>query len=129
MGRADKLIAAAKDAQGAAVEAEVQDMSPKPDDIPHDVWELIQETGELATRRLHEIISGPRFMRLRAGDQAKLIALAQNRAYGMPKQNNAATAGGKKRALAGDVTASELQAMADRTVLPEYSRVIPKSED
>jgi hypothetical protein len=122
MSRLDKLITQAAEKQAAAVEAEVQEMAIKPDDIPNDVWELIQENGALATQRLNEILSSPRFTRLRAGDQAKLIALAQNRAYGMPKQNTAAM-NGKNRGLAGDVTASELRDLAARAALPEYKRI------
>lgn len=122
MGRGDKLVAQAKQAQQVDEAVEIQEMALKPDDIPAEVWAMIQENGELATRRLNEILGSPRFARLRAGDQAKLIALAQNRAYGMPKTNNAASAG-KRRGTSGDVTATELRQLASRAALPEYSRI------
>ena len=113
----------------AALEDEVTRMDHKPDDIPADVWELIQDNGRLATERLNEILASPRFTRLRAGDQAKLIALAQNRAYGQPKTNNAASQASRKKGGAGDVTASELRQLASRATLPEYKRTAVPLDD
>lgn len=122
MGRAKQLQAQAAVEQAKVVEAEVEEHSLRPDDIPKDVWNLVQENGRLATERLNEILASPRFPRLRAGDQAKLIALAQNRAYGMPKTNNAAAAANRKRGGASDVTAATLRNLASRAALPEYKR-------
>jgi hypothetical protein len=68
-------------------------------------------------------------MRLRAGDQAKLIALAQNRAYGMPKTNNAASQANRKRGGASDVTAATLRDLASRAALPEYKQSGKSLED
>ena len=58
----------------------------QPDNIPKDVWDMIQDNGRVATQRLNELLNSPRFHRLRAGEQAKLIQLAQDRAYGRPEQ-------------------------------------------
>lgn len=101
------------------IEGEVERMDAKPDDIPADVWDVIQDNGRVATDRLHEILVSPRFTRLRAGDQAKLIALAQNRAYGSPKQNRVDP---RKSGALVDITADELRVLANRTSLPEYIR-------
>ena len=102
-----------------AVGAEIERLDFKPDDIPMHVWDLIQENGEIATEKLNQILLSPRFLRIRPGDQAKLIALAQNRAYGTPKQNKV-----DPRRSTGliDVTARELQDLASRTMLPEYKQ-------
>lgn len=129
MGRAATLIANAQAAQAKEVEAEIEEHSLRPDDIPADVWNLIQDNGRLATERLNEILASPRFTRLRAGDQAKLIALAQNRAYGQPKTNNAASQASRKKGGAGDVTASELRQLASRATLPEYKRTAVPLDD
>ncbi len=103
-----------------ALEGEVERLDSRPDDITAEVWDLMQENGELATQRLNEILTSTRFLRLRASDQAKLIALAQNRAYGSPKQNrdNENRRGGKLI----DATASELGDLLRRASLPEYKR-------
>ena len=102
-----------------AVEGEVERLNARPDDVPSDVWDLMLENGELATTRLHEILLSPRFPRLRASDQAKLIALAQNRAYGTPKQNRVDP---KRGGQLIDVTAHELGKLVERAALPEYKK-------
>lgn len=104
---------AAKDAEHDA------DVVPigKPDNIDNDTWLLIQDNGRLATERLNEILSSPRFSRMRPGDQAKLIKLAQDRAYGLPASNK----GENKRPIV-DVTAKELRDKANRAALPEYRK-------
>lgn len=109
-------------ADDAAVSDELERLDFKPDDIPSDVWDLIQENGRVATERLHDILLSPRFMRFRPGDQAKLIALAQNRAYGTPKQNRVDD--NKRRGAMVDVTANELGRLVERSALPEYKRSI-----
>ena len=102
-----------------SLEHEVERLNVKPDDVPAHVWDLILENGELATVRLNEILSSPKFLRIRAGDQAKLIALAQNRAYGTPKQNRIDP---KKGGQLIDVTAHELGKLVERAALPEYKK-------
>ena len=105
--------------QAAAVEAEIVQLN-QPDNIPHDVWNLIQENGRLATERLNELLNSQRFHRLKASDQAKLIQLAQDRAYGRPDP-------GVKRSIKtvshemSDATAASLRALSGRMTLPEYS--------
>jgi hypothetical protein len=128
----NELIAATQSSSKAKVAEETADgvvevVSFKPDNISQEVWDLIQENGELATRRLNEILVGPRFHRLRAGDQAKLIALAQNRAYGMPLTNNVDKS--KTRTGTGDVTQAELNKLAGRAALPEYKKINQHVED
>lgn len=132
MGRINELLSKTRASDQAKVDADVESgvvevMDFRPDNIPQEVWDLIQENGQLATQRLHEILSGPRFHRLRAGDQAKLIALAQNRAYGLPKSDRSDT--GKRKAGATDVTQAELNNLASRAALPEYRRVQTDVED
>lgn len=126
MGRLNDILAKQQVSDKALVEKEtesgvVEVMDFRPDNIPQEIWDLIQENGELATRRLNEILSGPRFHRLRAGDQAKLIALAQNRAYGLPETNRVDTS--KRKAGTSDVTQAELNALVGRATLPEYRRI------
>lgn len=125
MGRASRLLANVQVQQEEAVEAEVEVMSTRPDEIPEDVWQLIQENGRIATERLNEILTSPKFLRLRAGDQAKLIALAQNRAYGNPKNNTSKDT--KRRAGSSDVTQHALNELVHRATLPEYK--LSKVED
>jgi hypothetical protein len=106
--------------ESAAVDREVaQIYKPgKPDHVDDQTWDLIQETGREACARLHEIITGPRFSRLRAGDQAKLIKLAQERAFGTIISNRA-----EKKAVRTNTTAEELGKLADRARLPEYRKL------
>lgn len=125
MSRVAKALQVAQDDTAQAVEGEIEELNARPDDIPKEVWDLMQENGRIATERLHEILSSPRFMRYKPADQAKLITLAQNRAYGMPKTNNAANS--RKRGSAFDVTAAELHDLARRALLPEYKGA-PQSE-
>lgn len=132
MGRLNEILAKTRveNKKKAAAEVEnnvVEVMDFRPDNISQEVWDLIQENGELATRRLNEILHSPRFPRLRASDQAKLIALAQNRAYGMPHNNNAT--GSKRSGSVSDVTQAELNDLAARAALPEYRRSgIPRED-
>lgn len=106
-----------------AVEAEVEQINSRPDDIPKETWDLMQENGKIATERLYEALTSPSFSRMRAGDKAKLIALAQNRAYGMPKAARAAD--NKRRGGFTDMTAKELGNLAHRATLPEYKQQSP----
>ena len=118
-GAAVQEMRTLKAEDAVALEGEVERMDSRPDDISAEVWDMIQENGELATTRLNEILSSPRFLRIRASDQAKLIALAQNRAYGSPKQNRADN---KRSGKLVDVTAHELGELAQRATLPEYKQ-------
>lgn len=130
MGRATKLLASAQEAVAQQIEAEVETevMSFRPDEIPAEVWETIQENGKLATERLHAILSSPKFMRYRPGDQAKLIKLAQDRAYGLPKSGNTQSSG-KRSGIARDVTQHELNALVAKATLPEYKLTRATIED
>ena len=121
MGRMDQVKEEIEKENVVALSGELDRLDGKPETIPQHVWDLMRENGELATRRLNELLRSPRFSRLKAGDQAKLIALAQERAYGKtaaPKQENSRKRGGMK-----DVINSELDNMAYRTTLPEYRKV------
>lgn len=107
----------------AAVEIELGEIVPlnQPDNIPSDVWALIQDNGRVATERLSELLNSQRFHRLKASDQAKLIQLAQDRAFGRPDP-------GVKRTIKTvsheihDATAHSLRNLQTRLTLPEYSR-------
>lgn len=107
--------------QHEEVKQDKQELTPlgKPDNVPHDVWLLIQENGRLATERLNEILRSPRFHRLRASDQAKLISLAQNRAYGAPQ----APKEDKNKGRFVDLTADEMRTLSKKATLPEYRGV------
>jgi len=125
MSRLAAALQKADTIEAANVEEEVTLMIAAPDDVPADVWELIQENGRVATERLNELLTSPRFTRLKAGDQARLIALGQNRAYGMPKANNANK--DNRRVSGGDVTAAELNNLVGRATLPEFQRVVTRA--
>lgn len=99
-----------------AVEGEVTQLG-QPDHIDADTWALIQDTGRLASERLYEILSSPKFTRLRAGDQAKLIKLAQDRAYGAVAAKKEV-----KKFHHLDVTAEHLNDLVKRARLPEYRK-------
>jgi len=98
---------------------EVGELTPlgKPDNVPADVWALVQDNGRLATERLNEILSSTRFHRMKASDQARFIKLAQDRAYGQPGQVN-----DNKKGVIVDLTAQEMAKLAKRADLPEYAR-------
>lgn len=89
-----------------------------PEHIPPDQWALIQRTGAIANRRLHDLLASPRFSRLKSSEQAKLIALAQDRAFGK------AAPGVKQKITTHvtitDATARVLSEQATRAALPEY---------
>lgn len=128
MGRLDRITKQIEENDKVAIEGELDRLDGRPDTIPQDVWDEIQENGRLATTRLNEILRSPRFGRLRASDQAKLIALAQNRAYGnpvAPKQEAAS----RKRGGTKDVINAELDNLAYRSSLPEYRKVGVKSDE
>lgn len=93
------------------------------DHIPHDVWQLIQENGRIAIERLNEILSSPKFNRLKATDQAKLIALATDRAYGRPDPGIKRVQ--KTHVVITDATATALSHAASRAELPEYKSSQP----
>ena len=45
----------------------------KPDNIDAETWDLMQENGRLATEKLNKILRSPGFLRMRPGDQVKII--------------------------------------------------------
>ena len=126
MGRLSDAIAKVDKVTANEVEAEIEEADAEvidfcPDNMPADVWELVQENGRLATERLNELLLSSKFPRMKASDQAKLIALAQDRAYGKPISNRFDA--NKRRGGVGDVTQRELNALVARTTLPEYKRL------
>ena len=126
MGRLAAIVDEIEAEDEKIVVGEIELLDGRPDNIPKKTWDLIKENGHLATTRLNEILRSPRFSRLKAGDQAKLIALAQNRAYGNPVAHKQDT--GKKRGNMKDVINAELDNMAMRTNLPEYRNTGVKNE-
>ena len=119
--RADALKAAKMESGEARPRtATVTRLDTAPASIPEDVWALMQDNGRRATELLHELLHSTRFHRLKAGDQAKLIALAQTRAYGSP--DAVARERISRRSGAVDVTAQHLSDLATRASLPEYRR-------
>lgn len=113
----DEAILSSAEEEREQVRAEGLTYIGKPDEMPADVWELVQENGRVATERLHEILTSERFKRLRPGDQAKLIKLAQDRAYGLP--TSAKPANNKAGAVI-DMSSEEMRQLADKSRLPEY---------
>jgi len=99
----------------------------RPDDIPPDVWSLIQDNGRLATERLNEILNDPRFIRYSPAAQAKLIQLAQDRAYGRANPGVKRVEKRVSHELA-DATAASLNRAKSRLHLPEYRNAIDAQE-
>lgn len=97
-----------------AIEGEVAKIG-QPDHIDDATWSLIQDTGRLATEKLWQILNSPRFERYRPADQARLIKMAQDRAFGAVAAKKEV-----RRVNSKDVTAEELNSMAARAKLPEY---------
>lgn len=58
--------------------------SDRPSTIPAEVWAALQDAGQAAAERLRDLLKAKAFERLKPGDQARLIELALNRAYGPP---------------------------------------------
>jgi hypothetical protein len=87
--------------------------------IPDHDWTLIQENGTLATQRLNELLKSKRFHRLKASEQARLIQIAQDRAYGRPDPGIKRSV---KLTLSGgaDATAQALADLTAKARLPEY---------
>lgn len=56
----------------------------KPDAMPPEAWEALQQAGTRAAERLRDLIEANSFKRLKPTDQARLIQLALDRAYGPP---------------------------------------------
>lgn len=100
------------------LEGVVGPMDAPPDGIAPETWNLIKENGHLATVRLNEILNSKRFHRLSASSQARLIQLAQDRAFGKPIAQKAVT----KSLVITDATARALADQAQRAALPEYRR-------
>jgi len=84
-------------------------------DIPPETWALIQQAGHKAAERLLDLIEKPAFSRMKVTDQARLIELALNRAYGPPIQKSATLALSGK---ISDAVADELARLSEQD-LPE----------
>ena len=92
----------------------------RPDHIPEHVWHLLQQAGEVAAQRLHDLLSKPSFARLRPSEQIKLVDLALTRAYGQPikREVRIDLSGGD-----ADAVAASLARITGR--LPEYRDITP----
>lgn len=86
-----------------------------PSNIPPETWAMLQEAGHSAAERLRDLLQSSSFARLKPGDQARLIELALNRAYGPPiKREMSLTLTGE----VSDATSQILASLAERD-LPE----------
>ena len=90
--------------------------------IPHDVWQLMQQNGQLATTRLNEMLQAHNFYRLKGSEQTRLIALAQDRAYGKSDAGIKRTIKTTVSVQMRDATAQTLAKLDVRASLPEYNR-------
>ena len=100
-----------------------QNYAHKEEHIPDDVWEIIQDNGRLATKRLNELLTSHRFHRYKASDQAKLISLAQDRAYGKPNPGIKKVVKATIDLGSKDATNASIKNLRDRLRLPEYGVV------
>ena len=110
------------DKRSADVSAEIVKLNNEPhnDSIPADVWAVMQENGRIATERLNELLTSTRFHRLKAGEQAKLIALAQDRAYGRADPGIKRVVKATANRSDMDATSAALARLSSRASLPEY---------
>jgi hypothetical protein len=89
----------------------------RPDAIPPEVWQDLQGAASMAAQRLRDLIEKKSFERLKPSDQARLIELAFNRAYGPPiKREMSLTLSG----TVSDAVAESLGRLA-ASDLPEFS--------
>ena len=68
----------------APSETAPESVAKRPDNIPPATWEALSEAGHVAAERLLDLLQSKSFERLKSGDQARLIELALNRAFGPP---------------------------------------------
>tara|TARA_R110002167_G_scaffold74809_6_gene209113 strand:- start:1162 stop:1569 length:408 start_codon:yes stop_codon:yes gene_type:complete len=66
------------------VDDTADDTQQRPSAIPPNVWVLLQSAGERAAGKLNDMLSSIKFDRLKPTEQARLVELALNRAYGPP---------------------------------------------
>jgi len=89
----------------------------RPDAIPPEAWAALQEAGQAAAERLRDLIAAKSFERLRPSEQARLIQLALDRAYGPPvKREMSLTLSGN----VSDAVAESLGRLASAE-LPEFT--------
>ena len=104
--------------QPTSTDSEQDAPAKRPDNIPPATWQALSEAGHQAAERLLDLIKAKSFERLKPTDQARLIELALNRAYGPPiKREMSLTLSGN----VSDAVAESLGALAG-TSLPEFSR-------
>lgn len=84
--------------------------------IPDEVWLVLQECGEMAAQRLHEILSSPKFARYRPHEQIRVIELALMRAYG----SSEAVWSIPHPQKAGSLERNAISHLADLVDLPEF---------
>ena len=90
----------------------------RPDAVPPATWEALQEAGHRAAERLRDMIEAKSFERLKPSDQARLIQLALDRAYGPPvKREMSLTLTGN----VSDAVAESLGRLASAE-LPEFAQ-------
>jgi hypothetical protein len=89
----------------------------RPPDIPPETWQALQDAGHSAAERLRDLLQAKAFERLKPSDQARLIELALNRAYGPPiKREMSLTLSGN----VSDAVAASL-ARLSAVDLPEFA--------
>lgn len=96
------------------------DVAPKPDSVPAHVWTTLQAAGERAADKLLDMLSSKKFDRLRPSEQARLVELALNRAYGPPikREMSLTLTGNVSDAVAASLatlSATDLPEMAGRS--------------
>jgi len=96
----------------------------KPDAIPDHVWQTLQDAGSAASERLLALLTGKSFERLKAGDQARLIQLALDRAYGPPVKASMSL---QLSGSVSDAVAESLGRLASHD-LPEMRRKAPSRD-
>lgn len=104
---------------GGDVAAADDALPPAQGDIPAATWRLLQEAGHVAAERLHDLLANDKgWKRLKPADQARLIELAFNRAYGPPIKRQA------RLELSGRVSDAVADSLASLSAidLPEYGR-------
>lgn len=90
-----------------------------PDGIPAETWALLRSAGHTAAERLDTMLKSSSFNRLKASDQARLVELALNRAYGPPVKREMSLT------LSGDVSDAVATSLA-RLSSVDLPEIAPK---
>lgn len=105
---------------GQVIDLSAEIQNADPERVPQHVWAVLQAAGEEAAAKLLALLRSPSFDRLSVRDQARLMTLAMDRAYGKAD-------GGLKRSVkvhlsadGQDAVTASLERLSGAATLPEH---------